>query len=369
MKKVLQVVNYMFPHIGGIEVVAHDIMKSIDEQFEQKIICFNDCKDTVVDKIEDVEVNRIGVNLKVASQSISFKYGKKLRKLFKSFSPDIVIFHYPNPFAAHYLLRMLRNKNIKFILFWHSDIIKQKVFGKLFYGQNKRLLKRANRIIATSPNYIENSVWLKKYKEKCEVISCCIDESRLAITEENVEMSNNIRSLYFGKKVCFAFGRHVEYKGFEYLVKASKYLSDDYVILLGGSGPLTDELKKMAKSDNKIVFLGKLSDSDLKSYLMSCDIFCFPSITKNEAFGIALAEAMYFEKPAVTFTIDGSGVNYLSIDGLTGVEVKKHDPKDYAKALMKDIPSQYGINAKQRIMDLFTFKIFKEKINELLNKM
>ena len=45
-------------------------------------------------------------------------------------------------------------------------------------------------------------------------------------------------------------------------------------------------------------------------------IFCFPSITRNEAFGIALAEAMYCGKPAVTFTIEGSGVNFVSLDGV-----------------------------------------------------
>ncbi|UKI50236.1 MAG: glycosyltransferase [Clostridium sp.] len=64
--------------------------------------------------------------------------------------------------------------------------------------------------------------------------------------------------------------------------------------MIGGHGPLTDELIKEAKDDKKIIFLGKISDDDLKVYLNACDIFCFPSITKNEAFGIGLAEAMYF---------------------------------------------------------------------------
>ena len=63
---------------------------------------------------------------------------------------------------------------------------------------------------------------------------------------------------------------------------------------------------------------------------MACDVFCFPSVTKNEAFGIALAEGMYFGKPAVTFTIPGSGVNYVNLDGVTGIECKNADCKDYA---------------------------------------
>ena len=43
MKKILQIPNYMYPHIGGIEQVARDIADSLieNEEIEQKIICFN----------------------------------------------------------------------------------------------------------------------------------------------------------------------------------------------------------------------------------------------------------------------------------------------------------------------------------------
>ena len=73
--------------------------------------------------------------------------------------------------------------------------------------------------------------------------------------------------------------------------------------------------------------------SELKAYLAACDVFCFPSITKNEAFGIALAEAMAFAKPSVTFTIKGSGVNYVSLNGVTGIEVANGDVEAYAAAI------------------------------------
>ena len=66
---------------------------------------------------------------------------------------------------------------------------------------------------------------------------------------------------------------------------------------------------------------------------MACDIFTFPSITRNEAFGISLAEAMYFGKPTVTFEIKGSGVNWVSIDGETGLVAKNGDAKDFASKI------------------------------------
>ena len=76
-------------------------------------------------------------------------------------------------------------------------------------------------------------------------------------------------------------------------------------VIIAGKGELTESLKAKAKNDQKIEFIGLISDFEKRAYLHACDIFCFPSITKNEAFGIALAEGMYFGKPAVTFTIAG----------------------------------------------------------------
>ena len=106
----------------------------------------------------------------------------------------------------------------------------------------------------------------------------------------------------------------------------------------------------------------------------AADIFCFPSVSKNEAFGVALAEGMYFEKPAVTFTIPGSGVNYVSIGGETGIEVPNRDAAGYASAMVKlaDNPSlrlKYGRNARQRVMENFLDTQFKNNIRRAIESL
>lgn len=58
MQKVLQIVNYMYPHIGGTEQVARDIINSLDNNYEQKVICFNHEKGTTCDIVDDVEITR-----------------------------------------------------------------------------------------------------------------------------------------------------------------------------------------------------------------------------------------------------------------------------------------------------------------------
>lgn len=372
--KILQISNYFYPHIGGIEQVARDIANALKGEYEQKIFCFNSEKNDSTDTVDEVEIVRAGSFVKVASQSLSFRYGKLLRKTIDEFKPDVIIFHYPNPFGAHYLLKILKKySNIKLVLYWHLDIFKQKFLKLFFKGQTKRLCARATKIVATSPNYIEGSKYLSDNLEKCVVVPNCVYTDKFVFNDNVKRFVDSVRESNKGKKILFAVGRHVPYKGLEYLIKASGYLGNDYVIYIGGSGPLTENLKKIAIGDDKIHFLGRVPDDELVGWYYACDVFCFPSITKNEAFGISLAEAMFCGKPAVTFTIAGSGVNYVNLDKVTGLEVENRNVKDFAKAIEiiandEELKSKYEKNAKDRVEKLFTFDKFKNNIHNLIEK-
>lgn len=383
LSRILQIPNYFFPNIGGIEQTARDILHVIQEtSYEQKIICFNEnakkedyvCKraETVKDIVDDVEVIRCGCVAKVASQSLSLTYPRELYKVIKEFRPDIILFHYPNPFVASFLLPMIP-KETKLILYWHLDITKQKILGKIFHNQTLRLIRRANQIVATSPNYVEGSPYLSKNQDKIVVIPSCIDTTRLKPSQSHYERAKEIREEHKGKFICFAIGRHVEYKGMEYLVKAAKLLNGAYAVLIGGQGPLTQSLMEMAKDDRKVYFIGKISDDELIANYLACDVICFPSITKNEAFGLSLAEGMYFGKPAVTFNIPGSGVNYVNIDRKTGIEVENKNVRKYSESIKKlgnnnKLVDFYGKNAKKRVISLFLYDSFSDVIKDLINK-
>lgn len=401
--KILQISNYYYPHIGGVEQVARDLARAFSEQaaksgfpertgeeeplaesaatdaaesafadFSQKVFCFNHGKGNATDVVDGVEIIRAGCFCKVASQSLSFGYGKLLKKTVREFQPDVIVFHYPNPFAAHYLLKILKKiPDCKLILYWHLDITKQKLLGKLFRGQNVRLLERAEKIVATSPDYIRGSKYLKAYERKCTVIPCCVSDARVAPDARVLRRASEIREENGEKTVLFAVGRHVPYKGMEYLVRASKLLGDGYAVYIGGKGELTESLKALAADDKKVKFLGRMEDSELEAYMRACDVFCFPSVTKNEAFGIALAEAMACGKPCVTFHIEGSGVNYVSLNGVTGIEAENGNVEEYARAIEKlasdgDLRKRYGQAAAERVGALFTQKKFAKNAVRLV---
>ncbi len=380
--RILQICNYLHPHIGGIEQITRNIAKVVHERgMDQMILCFNEdasadglvCRrhETAEDEIDGVRVVRCGTAAKIRSQSISFAFHRELKKAIRDFQPDTVIFHYPNPWEAASLLRELPEET-RLILYWHLDIVKQKLLGKLFTKQNTALIARAETIVATSPLYIDGSPWLRGAREKCVVIPNSIGEDGLTLSPGIRAEAERIRREAAGRTICFAAGRHVPYKGIRYLVEASRRLDDGFVIRIAGRGEETDMLKQMAAGDPKVLFLGRVPDEELKANLLAADIFCFPSVTKNEAFGIALAEAMYYGKPAVTFHIPGSGVNYVSLKDVTGLEVENADAEAYAEAIRKlagdpALREKMGSAARSRVEENFLFAQFREHINALLD--
>lgn len=384
-KKVLQISKYYFPFIGGTEQVARDIANALKpcDDIEQKVFCFNEDasageittkkNETLVDTVDGVKIIRCGYIAKVSSQSISTTVPEQLKKVMNEFEPDIVILHYPNPYVTHYLLKY-KDRNFKLVIYWHLDITKQKVLKHLFHHQNLELIKRADKIIGATPKHIDESFYTPQFGDKREILPYAIDEERLKISEEEKTQAAQIRKKYDGKVLGFFIGRHVPYKGLAYLIEASKHVPDDFHFIIAGSGELTEELKAKAAGDSKVEFVGRISDSEWRSYLWACDIFCFPSVTRNEGFGLALAEGMYYGKPAVTFTIPGSGVNYVNLDGVTGIECPNCDSKAYAEALVslgsdKVLREKYGKQARQRVLDNFTFERFQNNVVKLVESL
>jgi glycosyltransferase involved in cell wall biosynthesis len=364
-KKILHLPNYYPPHIGGIEDVCHSIVSGTKDEYQHQVICFNDEKNTKKECYEDVIVIRCGVWKKIFSQSVSFSLFSELKKIIKEFDPDIVHFHTPNPLASVYLLLLLPKK-AKLIVHWHSDIIEQDLLHVFYSPIEKKLLKRADKILVTSPTYITGSKPLFPCRSKLEIIPNTVNIDKLRKRESDGDAIRKIKNLYRGKKIIFTFGRHVPYKGLKYLIEAAPLISDDAAIVIAGEGPLSEELKNQTASFF-VSFIGRLTEDELRQHLYASDIFAFPSITRNEAFGVALAEAMYCGLPSVTFTIADSGVNWVSINGETGLEAANGNVEALAEAiniLLNDnaLREKLGNNAFMRVQKYFTFDAIKSKL-------
>lgn len=102
----------------------------------------------------------------------------------------------------------------------------------------------------------------------------------------------------------FFVGRHETRKGLAVLLEAMKQLPQDVSLWVAGTGPLTDELQASTVGDDRIEWLGRLSDAERDARMAGATVFCAPAIG-GESFGVVLLEAMAAGTPVVASNIPG----------------------------------------------------------------
>lgn len=367
MKKVLHISKFYYPYFGGIEDVAHSIVTGMEGKYAQHIICFNhENSGTIRTTLNGVEVLRISAPITIASQPLSWSYYRKLRKEINTFQPDIIHVHFPNPLIGICLLCM--PIKAKLVIHWHSDIIGKGLWYALYRRWEKRVLERADAVIATSEQYIEKSEPLQAYRNKIHILPNIVNEEKLLLQLGDEAVIKDIREQYKDRKIVLFVGRHVPYKGIDILIQAASFLPDDCVVLIGGTGEQTANLQQQALPlGDKVQFLGRLQDKELRCYLHAADVYAFPSIDRREAFGVALAEALYCCLPAVSFHIAGSGSIWVNQNQKTGIVVNPIDAELYARAISSLLQNdekrmQYGEAAHEWVKAHF----LKDQIQKLL---
>lgn len=359
-----------YPIKGGVEKVAYDLMTGLSGK---EIHCDMLCA-TVAGKGKTIRLNPYAQLMechswgKAAATMIAPSMITTLRKVCPSY--DIVHVHHPDPMAA--LALALSGYKGKVVLHWHSDIQKQKYLLKLYRPLQDWLLRRADLIVGTSPVYLDESPFLKNVQQK----TVCLPIGVPPILPEP-EAVDKLRKQYGEKKIVFSLGRLVAYKGFTHLVEAARFLKDDYVVLIGGTGALEQALCQQIKRlglENKVVLLGRIPDRDLPAYFGACKVFCLPSVQKTEAFGIVQIEAMSCGKPVVATRIPQSGVSWVNKHGVSGLNVMPGNAGELARAIQdiadnESVYDKYSTAAKNRYWDIFTNEHMIDKCKRIYNNL
>ena len=90
---------------------------------------------------------------------------------------------------------------------------------------------------------------------------------------------------------------------------------------------------RAAVHDTDVLLAGGLDDAGLVRAFQGCDCLCLPSIERTEAFGVVLLEAMYFGKPILSSRLEGSGMNWIVEDGVTGLKFEPANVDSLVAAL------------------------------------
>ena len=261
---------------------------------------------------------------------------------------DIIHVHHPDPMAC--LALWLSGYKGRVILHWHSDILKQKGLLTLYRPLQKWLVRRAEKIVGTTPVYVAQSPDLQSAQHKATYLPIGIEDS----------IRNGAQARNADGITVFSLGRLVEYKGFKYLIEAAALLPENYHVLIAGKGPLKEELQSQidAVAPGRVELLGFVSDARARELYNACDVFVLSSVMKTEAFGIVQLEAMSCGKPVIATHIPGSGTDWVNEDGVSGKNVPSCDAKALAEAIMDVCGEGYedfSQGARTRYEKLFTF--------------
>jgi glycosyltransferase involved in cell wall biosynthesis len=160
------------------------------------------------------------------------------------------------------------------------------------------------------------------------------------------------------------------YKGLSFLIEAMPQIPGRLLVV--GEGPQGQEWRELTRKlglEDKVTFLGRVSDEDLVALYHACDVFVLPAIHRSESWGAVQVEAMACGKPVVCTEL-GTGTSFVNVHGQTGLVVPPRDSAALVQAvgtLLQDEPlrQQMGQRARERAENEFAFTTMVQRLVDL----
>lgn len=136
------------------------------------------------------------------------------------------------------------------------------------------------------------------------------------------------------RPAIFFLGRHEERKGLGILLAAVRSSGLDVSCWIAGDGPDTRRLRAEYAGDERLEWLGRITDAERNARMRGASVFCAPSL-HGESFGVVLVEAMAAGTPVVASSLDG--YRNVATDGVDAVLVPPGHVEALAGALKRVI--------------------------------
>ncbi len=286
-----------------------------------------------------------------ASTPISLSFFSRFREL--AAGADLVHYHFPWPMAD--LAHLITRHGKPSIATYHADIVRQRAVAPLYGPLMHAFLSRMDRLVATSPAYLDSSPVLARYRDRTETIPIGFDRSDFPDPGE-------VRRAHWRRRFPDGFFLFVGvlryYKGLGTLMEAAELTGLPVVIV--GSGEREADLHRLARDRGltNVTFLGPLDELHKTALIETCTALVLPSDRRSEGFGIVLVEAAMNARPMITAEI-GTGTSYVNEDTITGIVVPARDSGALAAAMRRlwddrRLAERLGTAAAGRHRRLFT---------------
>jgi rhamnosyl/mannosyltransferase len=356
------------PILGGIEVHVRDLAEGMVARGHQAtVLVTNTINRTIVEHpVPGLTIIRAARIAHAASTPLSpamLIWARRLR-------PDVVHMQFPYPPGDLAALAVPGHPPL--IVSYQSDIVRQRTLLLAYQPLLQHTLKRAARIITSSPNYMQTSPFLRPHAGKCVVISPAVDVERF--NGNSTARAQDWRERYVapGQTAILFVGRLRYYKGLHFLIEAMPRIDQQTILLIGGDGPERTNLEQLALRygvRERIHFLGEIPEPELAALYHAADLFVLPSHLRAEAFGIVQTEALASGLPIISTEL-GTGTSYVNLNQQTGLIVPPADPEALALAINMlaadpDLRRSYGEAGRQRARALFSIPVMLEKVEQL----
>lgn len=168
------------------------------------------------------------------------------------------------------------------------------------------------------------------------------------------------------KDYIFFPSRLHRWKRVDLAIRAMKYVKCPLKLVIAGTGEDEEKFKSEADGDARIIFLGRLSESNLRKYYAGAIAVAFLPI--REDFGFITLEAFRSSKPVITCIDSGEPV-YIIKENETGF-ICPPDPKSIAEKFNflfqdRDTAKSMGIAGKKSVSHISWANISEKMLGNL----
>lgn len=283
------------------------------------------------------------VRLPRLPEVLSGTFSPTLPSWLRGLPADVQHLHWPS-------LAALQADERPAVLTYHNDVIRQRALMAPFRAALERLLDRCVIVVSAAEN-AKASPLLAPRRERCRVIPHGVDLAAYAPTPEIEAARDRLRATHRPPIGLFV-GRLVAFKGVADLLEAWADLPG--TLLVVGHGPERKALEARARQADlagRVVFAGPVRDG-LPAWYHAADVFCLPSRSRIESFGLVQVEAHACGVPVVSTRV-GTGVEAVNVHEDTGLLVPPGDVQELREALrtlLSDEPlrRELGESARER---------------------
>ena len=290
--EILQVCPRYYPYIGGVEEHVRNISERLAKKYEVSVFTTDPSGKLPREEV----INNVYVRtFRSWAPSEAYYFSRELKKYLmeNSDSYHIVHAHSYHAFPALYAAQAKKRSKLFFTPHYHGT-------GHTFFREllhipyrflGKKIFEKADRVVCVSN--CERKLVMKCFK---------VDEKKVVVIPNGINLEE-FKGLKRRSKDCTVIlyvGRLEKYKGVHYLIEALLKLDNDIVLEIVGKGSYKRRLVKLTRKlgiEDRVKFFQDLPRNELLQKYADADLFVL--LSKHEAYGITVAEALASGTPCI----------------------------------------------------------------------